>query len=138
MKETRSYSVKNKNFKASRRNLPHIHTNDVIQEENESINRIKDNIYDETDDMTNEDESDFHNVSNFQYYFEFIISIIMSLNSFFTYSYLNIIHLVFCFIFIYSRFNIEYNFFAKSRKTFMIIVLLLDVIYIIIKTISFI
>ena len=138
MKETRSYSVRNKNFKASRRNLPHIHTNDVIQEENESINRIKDNIYDEMDDVANEDESDFQNVSNFQYYFELIISIIMTLNSFFTYSYLNIIHLVFCFIFIYSRFNIEYNFFAKSRKTFMIIVLLLDVIYIIIKTILFI
>ena len=138
MKETRSYSVKNKNFKASRRNLPHIHTNDVIQEENESINRIKDNIYNETDDVANEDESDFHSISNFQYYFELIISIIMSINSFFTYSYLNIIHLVFCFIFIYSRFNIEYNFFAKSRKTFMIIVLLLDVIYIIIKTILFI
>ena len=82
-----------------------------------------------------QEDSDIQNVSNYQYYFELILSIIMILNSFFTYSYLNIIHLIFCFLILHSRFNIQYNFWEKSRRTFMIILLVIDCLYLVFKTI---
>ena len=112
-----------------------IYPKDPIKEENESI---KDFLNESQEDIINEEESDFQNVSNYQYYFELILSIIMALNSFFVYSYLNIIHLLYCFLLIYSRFIIEYNFWAKSKKIFMIILLIFDVIYLIAKSIFFI
>jgi hypothetical protein len=67
------------------------YTKDVIKEENEDGNVINESL----DDINNEEDSDIQNVSNFHYYFEVIITVIMSLNSFFIYSYLNIIHIIF-------------------------------------------
>ena len=134
--EKRSYSVKNKKAESSYKKLDLIlNPKDIIKEENENI---KGNLNDSQDEDSFDEESDFQNVSNYQFYFEVIISLVMCLNSFFTYSYLNIFHLVFCFIFIHSRINIEYNFWAKTKKTFMVILLSLDCLYLILKAIFFI
>ena len=110
------------------------YSKDIIKEENEDGNIINET----NEDMNNEEDSELQNVSNFQYYFEVIITVIMSLNSFFVYSYLNIIHFVFCFTLLFSRFIIEYNFWAKSKKAFMIILLVIDIIYFLVKSIFFI
>ena len=131
MEKIRSYSVKNKNLRKSMKNID-LGIKDAIQEENESV---KDNLNESQEDIINEEDSDIQNVSNYQYYFELILSIIMILNSFFTYSYLNIIHLIFCFLILHSRFNIQYNFWEKSRRTFMIILLVIDCLYLVFKTI---
>ena len=136
MDKKRSFSVKNKNMRNSLKSIElGIYPKDPIKEENESI---KDFLNESQEDIINEEESDFQNVSNYQYYFELILSIIMTLNSFFVYSYLNILHLMYCFLLIYSRFIIEYNFWAKSKKTLMIILLIIDAVYLIAKSIFFI
>ena len=127
-------ALKNQNKKL--RNSMEIkpYSKDVIKEENEDGNVINES----QEDINNEEDSDLQNVSNFQYYFEVIITTIMSLNSFFIYSYLNIIHIFFCFLLLFSRFIIEYNFWAKSKKAFMIILLVIDIIYFLVKSIFFI
>ena len=136
MDKIRSFSVKNKNMRASLKNIElGIYPKDPIKEENEDV---KDNFNESQEDIINEEESDIENVSNYQYYFELIISIIMCLNSFFTYSYLNIIHLIYCVILIRSRYSIEYNFWVKSKKTLMIILIVIDIIYLIVKSVFFI
>ena len=61
-------------------------------------------------DLMNEEDSDNKSVSTFQYYFEAIITIILFFHSFFIYSYLNIIHVVYCFLLTYSRYDIDYTF----------------------------
>ena len=109
------------------------YSKDIIKEENEDGNVIN-----ESQEDNNEEDSEIQNVSNFQYYFEVIITVIMSLNSFFIYSYLSIIHIAFCFLLLFSRFIIEYNFWAKSKKPFMIILLVIDIIYFLAKSIFFI
>ena len=136
MDKIRSYSVKNKNRRKSLKNIElGIYPQDPIKEESESV---KDNFNESQEDLINEEESDIQNVSNYQYYFEVILSVIMSLNAFFTYSYLNIIHLIYCILLIRSRYNVEYNFWAKSKKTLMIILIVLDFLYLIVKSIFFI
>ena len=136
LEKVRSFSVKNKNVPSSIKNLElGIYPKDSIKEENESV---KDNLNESQEDIINEEDSDIQNVSNFQYYFELILSIIMILNSFFTYSYLNIIHIIYCFLLLYSRFTIEYNFWVKTKKTLMIILLIINCLYLTIKTIFFI
>ena len=124
----------NNDLRKSLKNLDlNIYSKDTIREENEYNNQNT-----SQDENIIEEESDSQNVSNFQFYFEALLVIIMSLNSFFTYSYLNIFHLVFCFILIHSTFTIEYNYWARNKKTFMIILLIIDCLYIIIKSIIFI
>ena len=137
MEKIRSYSVKNKNLGNSLKSIElGIYPAEPIKEENESV---KDNLNEsQDDDIINEEESEIHVVSNYQYYFELIISIIMCFNSFFSYSYLNIIHLIYCFLLIYSRYNIEYNFWEKSKKLLIIILLVIDILYLIVKSIFFI
>ena len=136
MDKVRSYSLKNKNIRNSYKGIEmDIYPKDAIKEENESI---KDYLNESQEDIINEEESDLPNVSNYQYYFELILTIIMTLNSFIAYSYLNIIHLIYCFLLIYSRFIIEYNFWAKSKKTLMIILSVIDSLYLILKSIFFI
>ena len=137
MEKIRSYSVKKSSIRTSLKNYElGIYPKDPIKEENESI---KDNFNDsQEDDIINEEESEIQNVSNYQYYFELIISIIMFINSFFSYSYLNIVHLIYCFLLIYTRFNIEYNFLEKTKKTLILVLLIIDIIYLIIKSIFFI
>ena len=136
MDKVRSYSLKNKNIRNSYKGIEmDIYPKDAIKEENESI---KDYLNESQEDIINEEESDLPNVSNYQYYFELILTIIMTLNSFIAYSYLNIIHLIYCFLLIYSRFLIEYNFWAKSKKTLMIILSVIDSLYLILKSIFFI
>ena len=66
-----------------------------------------------------------------------ILSTIMYLNSFFAHSYLNIIHIIYCILLIRSKYCIEYNFWVKSKKTLMIILIVLDILYLIVKTIFF-
>ena len=135
MDKFRSYSVKSKNRRNSLKRLNlDIYAKDAIKEENESV---KDNNETQVE-LINEEESDVQTVSNFQFYFELILSSIMCLNSFFVYSYLNIIHLIFCFLLIYSRFNLDYNFWAKNKATLMIILLTIDALYLIVKSIFFI
>ena len=136
MEKVRSFSVKNKNIRNSVKSIElGIYPKDPIKEESESV---KDNFNESQEDIINEEDSDSQTVSNYQYYFELILIIIMSLNSFFRYSYLNIIHLTYCFLLIYSRYIIEYNFWARSKKTLMIILLIIDAVYLIVKTIFFI
>ena len=137
MEKIRSYSVKNNNLGNSLKSIElGIYPAEPIKEENESV---KDNLNEsQDDDIINEEESEIHVVSNYQYYFELIISIIMCFNSFFSYSYLNIIHLIYCFLLIYSRYNIEYNFWEKSKKLLIIILLVIDILYLIVKSIFFI
>ena len=136
LEKVRSFSVKNKNVRSSIKNLElGIYPKDSIKEENESV---KDNLNESQEDIINEEDSDIQNVSNFQYYFELILLIIMILNSFFTYSYLNIIHIIYYFLLLYSRFTIEYNFWVKTKKTLMIILLIIDCLYLAVKTIFFI
>ena len=118
---------KNKKLRNSMEYMPY--SKDVIKEENEDGNAINES----QEDINNEEDSDVQNVSNFQYYFEVIITVIMSLNSFFIYSYLNIIHIFFCFLLLFSRFITEYNFWAKSKKAFMIFLLAIDIIYFLMK-----
>ena len=85
----------------------------------------------------NEDDSDAQYVSNYQYYFEVILSVIMLLNSFFSYSYLNIIHIIYCVILLRSRYCIEYNFWAKSKKSLIILLVVINLLYLIAKTILY-
>ena len=134
MEIRRSFSLINKN-RASLKNIElGILPKDTIKEENESV---KDNLNESQEDIINEEESEVENVSGYQFYFEIIISIIMCLNAFFTYSHLNIIHLIYCILLIRSRYTLEYNFWVKSKKTLMIILIIIDIIYLIVKSIFF-
>ena len=89
MEKMRSFSVKNKNMRNSLKSIElGIYPKEPIKEENESV---KDYLNESQEDIINEEESDSQNVSNYQYYFELILTIIMTLSSFFVYSYLHII-----------------------------------------------
>ena len=73
--EKRSYSVKNKKAESSYKKLDLIlNPKDIIKEENENI---KGNLNDSQDEDSFDEESDFQNVSNYQFYFEVIISLVI-------------------------------------------------------------
>ena len=126
---TRSYTVKKE--RRNQRKLD-IDSNFAIKEENESS---KENISDSQEDIINEEDSEFHPVSKFQYYFELFMTIIMFFHIYLIYSYLNIIHLIYCFLLTYSRYEINYNFILKNKKTLMIVLIIIDSIYLVLKSI---
>lgn len=72
--------------------------------------------------------------SSYQYSYEYFISLVMYLNSFFCYTYLNIIHLFYSFFLISSNPVINYNCFAKCKKCFLVLLLLIDLLYLVAKT----
>ena len=129
---TRSYTVKKE--RRNQRKID-IDLNFAIKEENESS---KENISDSQEDIINEEDSEFHPVSKFQYYFELFMTIIMFFHIYLIYSYLNIIHLIYCFLLTYSRYEINYNFILKNKKTLMIVLIIIDSIYLVLKSIFFI
>ena len=133
-KYTRSYTVKN-NKKSPKQLDASINQKNIIKEELESS---KEYLSDTQEDLMNEEDSDNKSVSTFQYYFEAIITIILFFHSFFIYSYLNIIHVVYCFLLTYSRYDIDYTFLVKNKKTLMIVLIIIDSIYLVIKSIFFI
>ena len=133
-KHTRSYTVKN-NKKSPKQLDASINQKNIIKEELESS---KEYLSDTQEDLINEEDSDNKSVSTFQYYFEAIITIILFFHSFFIYSYLNIIHVVYCFLLTYSRYDIDYTFLVKNKKTLMIVLIIIDSIYLVIKSIFFI
>ena len=130
----RSYTVKN-NKKSPKKLDASINQKNIIKEELESS---KEYLSDTQEDLINEEDSDNKSVSTFQYYFEAIITIILFFHSFFIYSYLNIIHVVYCFLLTYSRYDIDYTFLVKNKKTLMIVLIIIDSIYLVIKSIFFI
>ena len=130
----RSMSVKDDDLRSSMKTIELSVLNEPIKEENESL---RDNLNESQEFSINEEDSDIQAVSGFQYYFEVILSILFLLNSFFIYSYINILHIIYCPILIRSRYNIEYNFWVKSKKCLMIFLIIIDISYIIIKTLLF-
>ena len=111
----RSHSVRDKTKKF--RNLDFSissYQKNAIKEEMESSREY---LSDTQEEINNDDDSDnIKPVSKFQYYFETIITIILCFHCYFIYSYLNIFHLVFCFLFTYSKYDIEYNFLVKNKE----------------------
>ena len=130
----RSYTVKNKQ-KSPKKLDNSINIKSSIKEELESS---KDYNSDTQEEINNEEESDTQIVSKFQFYFEAIITIILCFHSYLIYSYLNIIHVCFIFILTFSRYETEYTFLLKNKKTLMIVLIIIDAIYLVIKTIFFI
>ena len=133
----RSHSVRDKTKKF--RNLDFSissYQKNAIKEEMESSREY---LSDTQEEINNDDDSDnIKPVSKFQYYFETIITIILCFHCYFIYSYLNIFHLVFCFLFTYSKYDIEYNFLVKNKKTLIMVLIIIDSVYLIVKSIFFI
>ena len=113
---------------------------DTINEEDESSSH---SFSDNQEELINEDEfdnldiTDNKPVSKYQFYFEAIITIILCFHSYFIYSYLNIVHVVYIFLLTYTRYETDYNCLVKNKKTFMIVLIIIDSIYLILKSIFF-
>ena len=134
---SRSYTVKNIKKNSKKFDFS-FHQKNIIKEEYESSNQ---SFSDTQEDLINEEETDtkdYKPVSKFQYYFEAIITIILCFHSYFIYSYLNIIHVIYCFLLTYSRYETDFNFLVKNKKTLMIVLIIVDSIYLILKSIFFI
>ena len=136
-KTSRSYTVKNR-----KRNVKKLDFSIISNQKNsirEEMESSRDNFSDTQEDINNEEDSDSnHHVSRFQYYFELIMTVILCFHSYFIYSYLNFIHLIYCFLLTYSRFDLDYNFISKNKKTLFIVLIIIDSGYLIVKSIFFI
>ena len=107
--KNRSYTLKYKKKNQLKQDIS-LDPKLIIKEETESP---RDYLSDSQEEKTNEDYPELPNpVSKYQYYFEIIITIIFCFHCYFIYSYLNIIHLIFCFLLIYSRYETDYTFFV--------------------------
>jgi hypothetical protein len=131
----RSLSTRQENKKSNLKPFQLSALNEPIKEESDFF---RDNLNDSQELSVSEEDSEVQNVSNYQYYFEVILSIIMLLNSFFTYSYLNIIHIIYCALLLRSRYSIKYNFWVKSKKSLMILLVVINFIYLMVKSLLFI
>ena len=133
--KNRSYTLKYKKKNQLKQDMS-LDPKLIIKEETESP---RDYLSDSQEEKTNEDYPELPNpVSKYQYYFEIIITIIFCFHCYFIYSYLNIIHLIFCFLLIYSRYETDYTFFVKNKKTFLIVLIIIDSAYLVLKSIFFI
>ena len=68
-------------------------------------------------------------------YFDYFIAIILFINSFIYFSYLNIIHIIFSIFLVNSKYSLGFNFFVKYKGKFTIIVLFIEFAYLIFKII---
>jgi hypothetical protein len=132
--KNRSYTLKYKKKNQLKQEIS-LEPKLMIKEETDST---KDYLSDSQEEKTIEDNSEMHPVSTYQYYFETIITIILCFHCYFIYSYLNIIHLIFCFLLIYSKYETDYTFFVKKKKTLLVVLIIIDSAYLILKSIFFI
>ena len=130
----RSHTVKT-SHKSSKKIDFSLNLKNSIKEELESS---KEYNSDTQEEINNDEEPDVQIVSKFQFYFEAIITIILCFHSYLIYSYLNVIHVCFIFILTFSRYETEYTFLLKNKKTLMIILVIIDSVYLVIKSIFFI
>ena len=112
----------------------------IKEEDDSSSHSFSENQEDliNDDEIDNIDFTDNKPVSKYQFYFEAIITIILCFHSYFIYSYLNIIHVIYIFLLTYTRYETDFNCLVKNKKTLMIVLIIIDSVYLILKSIFFI
>ena len=92
--------------------------------------------------MLNDSNSDFlrpeHQYSKgfFVNYFDYFMPLFLFINSFIYFSFINMLHLCYCFYLIYTKYSTQYNFYVKNKGRFTLFVLIMDTIYMILKIIN--
>ena len=109
----------------------------IKEEDDSSSHSFSENQEDliNDDEIDNIDFTDNKPVSKYQFYFEAIITIILCFHSYFIYSYLNIIHVIYIFLLTYTRYETDFNCLVKNKKTLMIVLIIIDSVYLILKSI---
>ena len=76
-----------------------------------------------------------NNTNLFLKYFDYFISIILYINSFLYFSYLNLIHILYSFYLVFSKYSTSYGFFLRFKRKTTFILIFLEFIYLILKII---
>ena len=66
-------------------------------------------------------------------YFDYFMSIFLFINSFIYYSFINVIHLCYCFYLVYSKYSTLYSCFMRHKGRFTLLVLIIDFFYLVLK-----
>ena len=135
---TKTLMSKKKN---SQKNIPSFHKKKTIKEEFDSSSQSSSDNQEELindDEIDNIENTDIKPVSKYQFYFEAIITIILCFHSYFIYSYLNIVHVLYIFLLTYTRYETDFNCLVKNKKTLLIVLIIVDSVYLILKTVFFI
>ena len=99
------------------------------------VESMKDNEI-QNNDIKDDNVTVSKNNSNwFLKYFDYFISIILYMNSFLYFSYLNLIHILYSFYLVFSKYSTSYGLFLRFKRKTTFILIFLEFIYLILKII---